>query len=185
MPTAATNADAGSAERPRGASGGHDGVRDFDFLHGTWRIHNRRLRRPLSGSTDWYEFEGRSVERALWDGRANLEEYEAEAPAGRLRGLALRLYNPHSRQWTIHWSNDATGTLDRPMTGEFRDGRGEFYGQDEFEGRPILLRFIWTSLGPAQARWEQAFSADGGRTWETNWYMSFTRADESSRAVPS
>ncbi|HEX7942807.1 MAG TPA: hypothetical protein VF488_13435 [Gemmatimonadaceae bacterium] len=152
-----------------------DGVHDFDFLHGRWRVHNRRLRRPLSGSSDWYEFEGRSVERSLWDGQGNLEEYEAELPTGRLRGLALRLYNPVARQWSIHWSSSATGTLDQPMVGEFHDGRGEFYGQDTFEGRTVLLRFYWTSLGPAQARWEQAFSGDGGKTWETNWIMEFTR----------
>jgi len=152
-----------------------DGVHDFDFLHGRWRVHNKRLRQPLSGSSEWYTFEGASEERPLWNGQANIEEYVAEPPAGQLRGLALRLYNPESRQWTIHWSNSATGTLDAPMIGRFRDGRGEFDGQDEFEGRAILLRFIWTSDGPDACRWEQAFSADGGETWETNWIMEFTR----------
>ncbi|MEP6495419.1 MAG: hypothetical protein ABJF01_22220 [bacterium] len=156
--------------------GPRDGKHDFDFLHGSWLVHNRRMRRPLSGSSDWYEFDGTVVERPVWDGQANLEEYEAEAPSGRVRGLALRLYNPHARQWSIHWSGSATGTLDSPMIGEFRDGRGEFYGQDAFEGRTILLRFVWTSSGSAACRWEQAFSDDGGQTWETNWIMEFTRA---------
>lgn len=165
------------APRPVSRPAPRDGMRDFDFLHGRWRVHNRRLRRPLSGSGEWYEFEGTAVERPLWDGQGNLEEYEAELPTGdRLRGLALRLYDPRSRQWTINWSSSATGRLDRPMTGEFRDGRGEFYNQEELEGRAIYVRFIWTSLGPAACRWEQAFSADGGRTWETNWIMDFTRA---------
>jgi hypothetical protein len=127
------------------------------------------------GSSDWYEFESTSVERPLWDGQGNLEEYEAELPTGRLRGLALRLYNPHTRQWTIHWASAATGTLDAPLTGEFRDGRGEFHHQEEFEGRTIDVRFIWTDLGPTACRWEQAFSADGRRTWETNWVMELTR----------
>src|SRR5437879_487834 len=113
---------------------------DFDFLHGSWRVHNRRLRHVLVGSRDWYEFQGMAVERPLWDGQANLEEYEADLPSGRIRGLALRLYDPRARQWTIHWANGATGTLKRPLTGEFRDGRGEFYGQDVVEGRAILLR---------------------------------------------
>jgi hypothetical protein len=153
-----------------------DGRRDFDFLHGTWRVRNRRLRRVLSGSNDWYEFDGTTVERSVWDGQANLEEYDAVSPSGRIRGLALRLYDPSARQWTIHWSSSATGRLDHPMVGEFRDGRGEFGGRDEIEGRTIATRFIWTSSSPNACRWEQAFSADGGATWETNWIMEFTRA---------
>lgn len=152
-----------------------DGARDFDFVEGRWRVHNRRLSRPLSGSNEWYEFEGTAVERMLWEGRANFEEYDAEPPTGRIRAVALRLYDPAARQWSIHWSNSATGTLDRPMIGEFRDGRGEFHGQDVYEGRAILQRFIWTSSGPDTCRWEQAFSADGGASWETNWIMEFTR----------
>lgn len=154
-----------------------DGSRDFDFLHGRWHGAHRRLHRPLSGSHDWYEFEGTLVERPFWDGQGNHEEFEAELPTGLLRGTSLRLYNPTSRQWSIHWSNSATGTLDAPMIGEFRDGRGEFYGQDTFEGRIILLRFLWTRNGPSSCRWEQAFSADGGQTWETNWIADFRRLD--------
>jgi hypothetical protein len=153
-----------------------DGAHDFDFLHGTWRIHNRRLREPLAGSEEWYQFEGRSVERPFWDGRGNFEEYEAILPDGTtLQGVALRLYDPQAGRWTIHWSNRATGTLDPPMTGAFRDGRGEFYSHEDYRGRMILVRFFWTSAGPDAARWEQAFSADGGRSWETNWIMEFSR----------
>ena len=153
-----------------------DGAHDFDFIEGRWHVHNRRLCRPLSGSNDWYEFEGTAVERMLWEGRGNFEEYYAEAPTGPICAVALRLYNPASRQWSIHWSNRAGGTLDRPMIGEFRDGRGEFYCQEEYEGRAILQRFIWTSIDPDACRWEQAFSTDGGSSWETNWIMEFTRA---------
>lgn len=158
-----------------GQDSGRDGEHGFDFLHGEWRIHNRRLRCPLTGSTEWYEFEGSSVERPFWDGQGNLEEYEGNSPNGRIRGLALRLYDPYSKQWSIHWSSGATGTLDRAMVGGFRNGRGEFYNQDLFEGREVMVRFIWTSINANAARWEQAFSADGGRTWETNWIMDFTR----------
>jgi hypothetical protein len=151
-------------------------VHDFDFLHGAWHIHNRRLRHPLTGSAEWYEFEGSSVERPFWDGQGNLEEYEGNSPDERIRGLALRLYDPQSKQWSIHWSNSAFGIRERPMVGEFNKGRGEFYNLDLFEGREILVRFLWTSSGSGSARWEQAFSDDGGRTWETNWTMDFTRA---------
>lgn len=165
-----------------------DGRHDFDFLLGTWTVHHRRLRHPLTGSAggsaggsaepaaDWYEFEGRCVEHPLWDGRGNIEELEADAPTGPLRGAALRLYRPEARQWAIHWASGATGRLDAPMVGAFSEGRGEFYGQDEFEGRAILLRFIWTPVSRDACRWEQAFSDDGGTTWETNWVMEFRRS---------
>jgi len=153
---------------------------DFDFLHGTWHVHNRRRRRVLAGdgaaAAEWYAFDGGATERPLWNGRANVEEYHATLPDGTpLHGLALRLYEPAAAHWTIHWSNAATGTLDAPMTGTFVDGVGEFFGDDRHDGRPIRVRFRWTSEGPDAARWEQAFSADAGATWETNWIMDFTR----------
>ncbi len=154
----------------------HDGSHDFDFLHGAWRVRNRRLRHRLSGSTEWVEFDGTAVERPLWDGLANIEEYDADMPSGRARGLALRLYNPQARQWTIHWSSSTTGVLDTPLTGHFEDRRGAFYGVDVHDGRQVLVRFVWTSISLDACRWEQAFSADGGTTWETNWVMEFSRA---------
>jgi hypothetical protein len=152
-----------------------DGQTDFDFLMGAWKVHNRRLRNPLTGSTSWYEFDGTSVARPLWGGKANIDEYDAEGPSGRIQGLTLRLYDPTSRQWTLHWSNSARGVLDKPMTGEFKDGRGEFFDQEVFEGRTIFVRYVWSDITPTSCRWEQAFSPDGGRTWETNWVMEFTR----------
>ena len=159
------------------AGAARDGLHDFDFLHGSWRIRNRRLRRPLAGSSDWVEFEGRSVERPLLDGQGNLEEYDATLPDGtRIRAVALRLSDPKRTHRTIQWANAANGTLDPPMTGAFRDdGRGEFLSHEDYHGRMILVRFHWTRGGPDAARWEQAFSADAGRTWETNWIMEFSR----------
>ena len=154
-----------------------DGTRDFDFLHGAWRVRNRRLRHALSDANDWDEFDGTTVERPLWDGAANLEEYDAMAPSGQIRGLALRLYAPRARLWSIYWSNSVTGRLDQPMIGAFRDGRGEFRGQDEIEGTMVDVRFVWTASGSQACRWEQAFSADDGDNWEINWVMEFTRAD--------
>ena len=119
------------------------------------------------------------MERPFWDGRGNLEEYEGVLPDGtRLRGIALRLYDPKAARWTIHWSNGANGTLDPVMTGVFRDGRGEFYSHEDYQGRMILVRFFWSSSGPDAARWEQAFSGDAGRTWQTNWVMDFSRVTE-------
>jgi hypothetical protein len=151
------------------------GEHDFDFLHGTWKVHNRK-RAPLASSANWSEFEATATERPLWGGLANIEEYEAELSTGALRGLALRLWNPVTREWTIHWSASTYGTLDVPMTGRFIDGVGTFYAQDRVNGRTVFVRFIWTSIDANACRWEQAFSADGGGTWETNWIMNFTRS---------
>jgi BNR/Asp-box repeat protein len=148
---------------------------DFDFLFGRWNVHNRRLRERLKGSTTWDEFEGTVVVRPVWDGRANLDEYEADGPAGHIQALTLRVFDPRSQQWSIHWATSANGTLDAAMIGSFQDGRGEFYDQEMFEGRSIYVRFIWSAITPASCRWEQAFSADGGKTWETNWIMELSR----------
>jgi hypothetical protein len=149
---------------------------DFDFLFGTWRVRNRRLREPLAGSSEWVEFEGTNRARRVWGGLANLDEYEAlDTPWGEIHGMTLRLYDPKSEQWAIYWGNRNNGRLDPPMTGQWVDGVGEFYDQELFRGRMIYVRFIWTTDGPDTARWEQAFSDDGGKTWETNWIMSFER----------
>jgi hypothetical protein len=151
------------------------GQTDFDFLMGSWKVHNRKLRERLKGSTAWDEFDGTVVARPAWGGKANVDEYEADSPAGHIEGLTVRLFNPKSRQWSIYWASSTNGTLDVPMVGEFKDGRGEFYDQEQFEGRSIYVRFIWSDITPASCRWEQAFSADGGKSWEVNWIMEFTR----------
>ena len=152
-----------------------DGRNDFDFLIGTWRTHNRRLRERLKGSTEWEEFPGRFVVRKLLGGLGNLDEVVLERPDGRTEAVTLRLFNPESRQWSIYWADSVTAVLQPPMIGEFKDGRGEFYDQEVFEGRAIYCRFIWSKITATSCRWEQAYSADGGVTWETNWIMEFTR----------
>ena len=152
-----------------------DGQADFDFWFGTWKVHNRKLRERLKGCTEWDEFEGTSVARPVWGGLANIDEYEADSPSGHIQGMTLRLFNPATQQWSIRWANSTTGAMDNPMIGEFKDGRGEFYDQEMFEGRSIYVRFIWSDITPTSCRWEQAFSADGGKTWEINWIMENTR----------
>ncbi|HKI00729.1 MAG TPA: hypothetical protein VKK31_01995 [Thermoanaerobaculia bacterium] len=152
-----------------------NGQADFDFWFGTWKVHNRKLRERLKGCTEWDEFEGTSVARPVWGGLANIDEYEADSPSGHIQGMTLRLFNPATRQWSIRWANSTTGAMDNPMIGEFKDGRGEFYDQEMFEGRSIYVRFIWSDITPTSCRWEQAFSADGGKTWEINWIMENTR----------
>jgi hypothetical protein len=152
-----------------------NGQHDFDFEFGSWNAHVARLAHPLSGSTTWVAYDGTSVVRKIWNGRANYGELEVSGPAGHIEGLSLRLYDPQSGQWKISWANSADGTLGQPMVGGFKDGRGEFYDQESFDGRAIYVRFIFSDLAAKSFRLEQAFSADGGVTWETNWIATFTR----------
>ncbi len=160
----------GLAQAPAAApAAGRDGQRDFDFEFGTWKTDLRRLVRPLTGSTTWAEYTGTSVVRKVWGGRANLVELDVTGPAGRIEGLSLRLYHPEARQWSLNFANARGGTLVPPVIGEFKNGRGQFYGQDFLNGRAIFVRFIITKLAADSLRFEQAFSDDGGKTWEVNW----------------
>lgn len=152
-----------------------DGQDDFDFNIGTWRTHVSRLLHPLTGSNQWVEYRGVSIVRQVWNGRANLFELKVDGPAGSIEGLGLRLYDPQSRQWSLNWASSSVGIMNSPMIGEFRDGRGEFLDQELFNGRSILVRNTFCDITADSARFEQAFSDDGGRTWETNWIMTFTR----------
>ena len=182
----------GLAQSSSDASGGsvprtveeRDGQRDFDFEIGTWTTRLSRLVEPLSGSSTWVEYEGTTVVRKVWDGRANLVELDVEGPKGRIEGLSLRLYNPESSQWSLNFSNSRGGTLSPPVIGEFKDGRGEFYGQETFNGRAILVRFVISDITPTSVRFEQSFSDDGGKTWEVNWIATDTRGNEESDEAP-
>jgi hypothetical protein len=155
-----------------------DGQHDFDFEIGTWKTNVKRLTKPLTGSTTWVEMNGTTVARKVWNGRANLIELEADGPSGHFTGLSLRLYNPQSQQWSLNFANAADGTLAQPTIGQFKNGRGEFYDQETFNGRAIFVRFVITPLTPDSIRFEQAFSDDGGKTWEVNWIATDTRVKE-------
>jgi hypothetical protein len=153
----------------------HDGSHDFDFTFGTWSEHSRRLMHPLSGSDDWVEWDGRTVVRKIWDGRANMAEYKGATPSGPLELIALRVYNPASRQWSLNFATSKVGKLnDISGVGEFKDGRIDFYDQETLSGRAILVRFSVYGTGPNTHVSEQAFSADGGKTWEVNWINRYT-----------
>lgn len=156
----------------------HSGQKDFDFETGTWTTKLKRLAHPLSGSSTWVEYSGTSVVRKVWDGRANLLELEVDGPGGHIEGLSLRLYNPESRQWSLNFSNSRMGTMTTPVFGEFKEGRGEFYGQDTLGARAILVRFVITKVSADAYHFEQAFSDDGGKTWEVNWIADDTRSGE-------
>ena len=168
----------GQAPAPR------DGQRDFDWEIGTWNTRLSRLQNPLTGSTTWVEYTGTTVVRKVWDGRANLAELVVQGPAGLLEGLSLRLYDPGARQWSLNFANARGGTLGVPSVGEFRDGRGEFLSQEEFNGRTILVRFVISPITPDSYRFEQAFSDDGGKSWEVNWIATDTRVRGGAGEAP-
>jgi hypothetical protein len=158
-------------------SSARDGQHDFDFEIGTWKTHLKRLLHPLTGSNEWAEYEGTSIVRKVWNGRANLVELSVDGPNGHFDGLSLRLYNPESHQWSLNFANIKSGTLTEPMIGEFKNGRGEFFDQEDFNGRAILVRFVISAINDHSCRFEQAFSDDGGKTWEVNWIATDTRTD--------
>ena len=170
--SAHTEADAALAIPVTPAGSPHD----FDFEHGRWHTTLRRRLHPLSGSDTWADYAGTTIVRPVLDGRANLVELDVSGPEGRLLGLSLRLFEPKRQRWTLNFSNAASGTLATPMTGGFGGGpRGMFYSAEEFDGRRVLVRFVVESTSADSCRFEQAFSADGGLTWETYWIAVDTR----------
>lgn len=150
---------------------------DFDFLVGTWDVHNRRLKARHVGSNEWDEFPGRASMRLVLGGVGNVDEIEF--PTKGWSGATFRLFDPRQRRWSIYWVNSRDGVMQPPVVGGFDGDRGEFFGDDTDDGRPIRVRYRWTRLRDGLARWEQAFSVDGEASWETNWVMELRRsADE-------
>ena len=146
-----------------------DGQQDFDWELGVWRSDVRVLADPLSGSEEWLRFRGTTVVRPLMDGRSNVVEFDVSGKAGRIEALNFRLYEPAADRWSSTFVNMRDGLLTPSVYGGFDDGVGEFYGRDQLDGRPIEVRFLIFRPGPDEARFEQAYSDDGGATWETNW----------------
>ena len=157
------------------ASSAPDGSHDFDFNFGVWKTHIRRLQKPLTGSRIWTDYNGTSVVIKLWGGRASLFELEAGGLEGHIEGVGLRLFNPKSHQWSLNWANSSDPVMTTPMVGRFIHGQGQFYDQEEFQGRIIMARNGFSAITPSSSQFEQAFSDDAGKTWETNWIMNFNR----------
>jgi hypothetical protein len=152
------------------------GADNFDFLIGRWQVRHRRLKRRLQGSDEWETFSGTSVASKLLGGHGNIDDNLIELPAGAYRAATLRAWDPGAGQWSIWWLDGRwPGRIEAPMRGAITGGVGRFFADDTFEGRPIQVRFLWSDIGAASARWQQAFSADGGKTWENNWVMDFDR----------
>jgi len=164
---------------PGGAQGAADNsapVHDFDFFFGSWKIHHRQLKARLAGSTDWLEFTGTTVAQPILGGQGNIDDNFLDKPGGAYRAATLRAFDPKTQKWSIWWLDGRhPDKLDVPMVGSFENGVGTFYADDTFEGKAIKVRFLWSHITSKSGRWEQAFSEDGGKTWETNWVMDFVR----------
>lgn len=159
------------ASAPAAASGVHD----FDWDIGTWKTHQRRLLHPLTGSTTWVDYTGTDVVEKIWDG-ANRGKIEATGSSGSLEIFTVRLYDPDARQWRIYFTPNGSGAFGIPVVGEFANGRGEFYDQEPYKGKMIWVRFRVHDITANSCEFDQAFSDDGGKTWETNFIVSETRA---------
>lgn len=160
-----------------GAGPAAGGAADFDFFHGRWTVKHRRLRRRLVDDTVWDEFGGSCETVPILGGYGNVDDNVIDLPGGGYRAATLRTFDPATAQWSIWWIDGRhPASIDVPVRGRFTDGTGRFFCDDVFEGRPIRVRFVWSQITARSARWEQAFSADAGTTWETNWVMSFDRA---------
>ncbi len=149
---------------------------DFDFLFSSWKIHNRFLTARLQDSNEWVEFDATSTVEPLLNGLGNIERFSAVRNGVETAGITLRLFNPLTEQWSLYWADTVrAGVLQAPMIGKFHDGKGQFLGDEEVAGKKVLCRFLWEKRhSDGLPRWEQAFSDDGGKNWETNWIMSFS-----------
>jgi hypothetical protein len=163
---------------PAAAPRVRDGRHDFDLRFGDWRVHHKKLKERLAGSHEWIEFDGTLSMRPLMDGLVNVSDNVFNMPDGAYRGVSLRAYDPKTGVWATWWidSRNPLGEIDPPLKGRFEGNTGTFFGDDTSNGRPVRVRIIWSNVTSTSARWEQAFSADGGKTWETNWISDFRRS---------
>jgi len=162
----------------------HDGSHDFDPLLGNFTFHLRRMLHPLTSSPEWTELTGTVACYKVWDGRGQLDTVEVDGASGHVEGLTLRLYDPASRQWRLYWANNRIGRLDPPQIGAFQEGRGDFYTTDTINDKTTLIRYDWSRMASGTPHFEQAFSPDGGRTWEVNWITDQTRTGDAPWGQP-
>lgn len=171
---ASSQAAASKSDQP-GKAQPDDGRRDFDFYVGRWKVHNRRLKQRWIGSDDWDEFDATDECRQILGGLGTIDEYVTDHYGERLIGNTLRLFDPKTRQWSAYWVSNRSGVLEPAVVGKFENGIGTFVGKDIDAGAPILVRYQWTEITANGAKWDQAYSRDDGKTWETNWIMRMTR----------
>ncbi|HTX57299.1 MAG TPA: hypothetical protein VMD47_09355 [Candidatus Acidoferrales bacterium] len=152
-----------------------DGSKDFNFLIGTWKTHYRLLKVRLANNHDWYDCYGTSKVTPFWNGNGDLEDGDLRCPGSHIAGVTIRTYNARTHQWSLWWGTEKRGIVPPPQVGHFENGVGDFYAPDKHNGKPIIVRFRWRLLPGDHPYFAQAFSPDGGKTWETNWTTVYTR----------
>ena len=150
---------------------------DFNFYAGHWNIHNRKLKSSLNGCTEWLEFDAYQEMCIILNGKGNTDNFKTTIDNKPFEGMTLRLFDPATCLWSIYWADSSKGILDPPVVGSFENNTGIFYGKDIFNGKDILVKFNWDKTDPGKPAWSQAFSEDNGKTWEWNWYMYMTKAN--------
>lgn len=153
-----------------------NGLHAFAFQTGEWTVRHRKLRERLAGSEQWFEFGGTCRAWELLGGAGNVDDHWLDDPDGAYCAATVRRSDPKTGLWSIWWIDQRFPGLSAPVIGGFKQGKGRFFGHEKLAGRTIDVRFVWSDIGPDFARWEQAFSPDGGKNWETNWTMEFIRA---------
>ena len=147
--------------------------KDFDFLIGKWKVHNRKLKSRLNGCSEWTEFEAQVACRKILNGCGNVDSFQTTIDHRQFEGMSLRLFNPRTKLWSIYWADSEKVELYVPQVGSFENKIGNFYARDTFEQKEIIVQFCWDASNPTTPVWSQAFSQDNGQTWEWNWYMTF------------
>ena len=178
-------APAWADQQPAAHAAPADGSHDFDFNFGTWHTHIRTLKQPLSGKAEWSEMQGTVTVKPVWSGKAQMEEIEADGPGGHFEGTTVFLYDPPARQWRQYFADSDSGVMETPSIGHFEHGRGEFYSQELYQGRAILVRGIWTVTSKDTHSYEQDYSDDGGKTWEANFIANLTRYKPGEAVTPT
>lgn len=164
-----------AANPAKAHSAPQEGRHAFAFQTGTWRVQHRKRKQRLAGSDEWVNFMGRCSAWELLDGAANVEDQFLDDPDGAYRAAGFRRIDPATGLWSIWWFDGRSSVVEPPLTGSFADGLGTFLAEDQLNGRPITVRYLWSDVDGDAPRWEQSFSPDRGATWETNWIMQFER----------
>lgn len=149
-------------------------VNDFNYLFGTWNISNRTLKKPLTGSDAWDEFQATQECHPILLGQGNYDIFSTEFESKPFQGLTVRLFDPKTRLWTIYWADSQDMKLDDGKVGSFDGDEGDFFGRESAGGKDVIVRFHWDKRDPKAPVYSRAFSADDGRTWEWNWYSKFS-----------
>jgi hypothetical protein len=150
-------------------------MEDYAFFMGKWKILNKKLKTRFNNSNEWVEFEAREEVSKILNGRGYIGQYHTNFDGKPFEGVGIHLFDPATNKWSNYWADGSSGTMAPPVTGGFDGKIGRFYGKDVDSNKQVDVFFLWDATDADNPVWSQAFSADAGKTWETNWYMYYSR----------